>query len=90
MPCGKYLLHHMSQFKTIQAKKLKTLDCFKIIVKILKLLKVGIHGNTSLAPIVHQKSCILVANKNTYMVSKRMKVYFIDFCFHPKFLVIYD
>jgi len=78
----------MSQFKTIQAQKLNTLDYFKIIVKILKILKVGTHGNTSFAPIVHQKSRILVASENTYMVSKRMKVYFIDFGFHPKFLVI--
>ncbi len=90
MSCGKYLLHHMSQFKTIQAWKLIALDYFKVIVKILKLLKIGTHRNTSVAPIVHQKNHILVANENMYMVSKRMNVYVIDFCFHPKFLVICD
>jgi hypothetical protein len=25
-----------------------------------------------------------------YMTSQRMKVYFVDFFFHPKFVVIYD
>jgi hypothetical protein len=39
------------------------------------------HGNTSLAPIVHQKNCILVTKDNMYMVNQKMKVYFVDFVF---------
>jgi hypothetical protein len=36
------------------------------------------------------KSHILVVNDNMYMINQRMKVYFIDFFFHSKFVVICD
>jgi hypothetical protein len=36
--------------------------------------------------LVHQKSRILVASDNTYMISQRMKAYFVDFFFHPNSL----
>ncbi len=56
--------------------------------KIFEIIKVGTHGNLSLGPIVHQKSHILVINDNTYMANQRMKVYFVNFFLHSKFLVI--
>jgi hypothetical protein len=34
-----------------------------------------------------KKSHIIDANNNMYMASQRMKMYLVDFCFHPKFLV---
>ncbi len=40
--------------------------------------------------IVHKKNHILVASDNMYMTSQRMKGYFVDFFFHPKFIVVYN
>jgi hypothetical protein len=54
----------------------------------LKSLKDGTCGNTSFALIVHQNSCILIVNDNTYLGSQRMKLYFVEFFFHPKFIVV--
>jgi hypothetical protein len=48
------------------------------------------NGYWWLFTIVHQKSHILVANDNIYMISQRMKAYFVDFFFHPKFVVVCD
>ncbi len=89
MPCGKILLHHVSQFKPSKHKKLNILNYFKIVIKYFQLLEVGTHGNTQFVPIVHQKSCILVASNNTYRTNQRMKAYFVDFFFHAKFVVVY-
>jgi hypothetical protein len=47
--------------------------CFRLFQnysKNIEILKVGTHGNTSLAHIVHQKNHIFVTSENTYMVSK--------------------
>jgi len=57
------------------SRKLDVLDYFKIIVKNLKLLKVGTHENTLFPPIVQQKNDILVQIDNMYMAIKKMKVY---------------
>ncbi len=40
-----------------------------------------------LFPFFIKKNHIIDANNNMYMVSQRMKMYLVDFCFHPKFLV---
>jgi hypothetical protein len=56
----------------------------------LKSLKDGTCENTSFALIVHQNNCVLVANNNTYSSSQRMKLYFVEFFFHPKFIVFCD
>lgn len=55
-----------------------------------KSLKDGTCGSTSFALIVHQNSFILVANNNTYPSSQRMKVYFVELFFRPKFIVVCD
>ncbi len=55
----------MLQFKTIHTYKLDMLDYFIIIFKHLKLIKNVTSENTSFVFIVHQNSCILVANDNT-------------------------
>jgi hypothetical protein len=82
--------------------KIKTIhNCFRNVLSkkkghptinydniILKILKVGTLGKTTLAPIVHQKNCILVTNNNTYIASQMMKAYFVDLFFHPKFHVV--
>jgi hypothetical protein len=37
-----------------------------------------------------QKNYILVASDNTYITSEKMKIYFVDYFFHPKFVVVCD
>jgi hypothetical protein len=54
----------------------------------LNSLKDGTCGNTSFDFIVHQNSCILVANDNTYLGRQRMKAYFVELFVHPKFIVV--
>ncbi len=39
MAHGKNLLHHMSQFTTIQTQKLNVLDYFEIIIKLFGIIK---------------------------------------------------
>jgi hypothetical protein len=89
VPCNKFLLHHVSQLKPSKHKN----RCLKLFQnyskKYLKLLEVGTCNNTSFAPIVHQKN-MLIEFDNMYMANQRLKMYFIDFFFHPNFFVIYD
>ncbi len=35
MPCGRFILCHMAQFKTIQASKLDVLNYFNFITKFM-------------------------------------------------------
>jgi len=77
----KILLHHVSLSKTIQAQKLNVLDYFKIIIKIFELFKGGTCGNTPLVLIIQQKNHIFFTSNNMYIVSQRMKMYFINFFF---------
>jgi hypothetical protein len=45
--------------------------------------------NTSFVGSVDQIKCVIVTNDNTYMVSQRMKSYFVNLIFHLKIHVIY-
>jgi hypothetical protein len=33
---------------------------------------------------------ILITNDNTYTTNERIKMYFVDFFVHPKFIVVYN
>jgi hypothetical protein len=56
----------------------------------LKSLEDETCDNTSFAFIVHQNNYILVANDNTYSGGEWIKLYFVEFFFHPKFIVVCD
>jgi hypothetical protein len=70
--------------------KMKCLRLFQNNNKILLTIKSCATWQHIFVLIIHQKSCILVASDNMYMTSQRMKAYFIDFFFHPKFVVVCD
>ncbi len=68
--------------------KIKHFELFQNINKIFLSTKSWDTWQYITYSVVHQKSRILVASNNMYMTNQRMKVYFIDFFFHPKFVVI--
>jgi hypothetical protein len=57
-------------------------DFFKVTIKtILKYPKMLSHDNTSFDVNVDQINCMIIANNNSYMISQKMKLYFINFFF---------
>ncbi len=89
MPHGKFILHHVSQSKPSKYKN-KRLGLFQNNKDIFLNIKSWDTWQHIICSLVHQKSRILVASDNTYMISQRMNAYFVDFFFHPKFVVICD
>jgi hypothetical protein len=89
MPCGKFLLHHMSQPKPSK-HKIKCLRSFQNNNKILLIIKNWDTWQHITCSHYSLKNRILIASDNTYITSQNMKAYFIEFFFHPKFVVICD
>jgi hypothetical protein len=42
------------------------------------------HGNVSFTFITNQNNHMVVANDNIHIVNQKMKLYFVDFFFHPQ------
>ncbi len=78
---------HNLNHPNIKIKRLGLFQNNKDIFLIIKSWDTWQHITCSL---VHQKSHIVGANNNTYMISQRMKAYFVDFFFHPKFVIVCD
>jgi hypothetical protein len=70
--------------------KIKRLGLFQNNKDIFLIIKSWDTWQHIICSLVHQKSRILVVSDNTYMISQRMKAYFVDFFFHPKFVVVCD
>jgi hypothetical protein len=69
MPHGKFLLHHVSQSKTIWTWKLDILNYFKIIVKLFEIIKNWNTWQHIICSHCSEKNCILLTNDNMHMVS---------------------